>query len=220
MSKLSSYDSCEHLKHKLWLKEGLRVKLAIWLPTTKNRESPQFPCVQVACDISLESSQQGLQLCFRLHLHRRCTHKIMGPQSHRSPNYGNFRTPTWVLVPWPCIKYIIRGKVVASPKSGPWWVLWICVCPWFVRAPKCSNYVLTNLLFGLCKYVWVIEVLFDLPSPISELQHAPQPPKCCKLGSAPQLFLLPLFPPLDSQLSPSRSLGVRQKTSCKWNHYL
>jgi hypothetical protein len=37
----------------------------------------------------------------------------------------------------------IRGKVVASPKSGPWWVLWVWVCPWLVLAPKvlqlCAN---------------------------------------------------------------------------------
>jgi len=26
----------------------------------------------------------------------------------------------WVLILWPSIKYIIRGKVVASPKFGPW----------------------------------------------------------------------------------------------------
>jgi hypothetical protein len=29
---------------------------------------------------------------------------------------------------------------------------------------KCSNYVLTNLLFGLCRSVWVIELLVHLPS--------------------------------------------------------
>jgi hypothetical protein len=74
----------------------------------------------------------------------------------------------WVLVPWLGTKYTIRGKVVASPKSGPWWVLWICVCPWLVRAPKCSNYALTNLLFGLCRSMWVIELLINLLSPISE----------------------------------------------------
>jgi hypothetical protein len=26
----------------------------------------------------------------------------------------------WVLTPWPSTKYNIRGKVVASPKSGLW----------------------------------------------------------------------------------------------------
>jgi hypothetical protein len=29
------------------------------------------------------------------------------------------------------------------PKSKPWWILWICVCSWFIRAPKvfqlCTN---------------------------------------------------------------------------------
>jgi hypothetical protein len=35
----------------------------------------------------------------------------------------------WVLVPWPSTKNTIRGKVVASPKFGPWWVLWIHGCP-------------------------------------------------------------------------------------------
>jgi hypothetical protein len=31
-----------YLKHKLWPKEGPRVKLPIWLPTTKSRESPNL----------------------------------------------------------------------------------------------------------------------------------------------------------------------------------
>jgi hypothetical protein len=74
-----------------------------------------------------------------------------------------------VLVPWPSTKYTIRGKVVASLKSGPWWVLWIHVCSWLVRAPKCSNYALTNLLFGLHRSMWVIELLINLPNPIPEL---------------------------------------------------
>ncbi len=70
----------------------------------------------------------------------------------------------WVLVMWPCTKYNIRGKVMASPKSRPWWVLWICVHMWLVRAPKCSNYALTNLLISLCRSVWVIDLLVNLPS--------------------------------------------------------
>jgi hypothetical protein len=78
--------------HKLWPIERLGVKLVVWLPTTKSRESPQFPCVQVACDIKLESSWQGLQLCVRPHLNQRFTNKVMGPQSRESPNFGNFGT--------------------------------------------------------------------------------------------------------------------------------
>jgi hypothetical protein len=38
-------------------------------------------------------------------------------------------------------------------------------------------------------------MLVILPSPISELQHAPLPPKCYEPGNVPQLFILPLFSP-------------------------
>jgi hypothetical protein len=55
----------------------------------------RFPCVQASCDILLKRSWQGLQLCFRPHLKQRFAHKVMGPQSCRSPNFGNFGIPTW-----------------------------------------------------------------------------------------------------------------------------
>jgi len=71
-----------------------------------------------------------------------------------------------VLVPWPCIEYTIRGKVVASPKSGSWWILWVRICPWLILAPKCSGYALTNLLFGMWRSMWVNDCLslFLVPS--------------------------------------------------------
>jgi hypothetical protein len=55
------------LKHKLWPKEELGVKLPIWFATIKSWKLPWFPCVQVACHIPLESSWQGLQLCFKFY---------------------------------------------------------------------------------------------------------------------------------------------------------
>jgi hypothetical protein len=66
MSKMGLHDLFGHLKHKLWPKERPRVKLVVWLPTTKSQESTQFPCVYVACNIFLESFQQGLQLALDL----------------------------------------------------------------------------------------------------------------------------------------------------------
>jgi hypothetical protein len=77
---------------------------------------------------------------------------------------------------------------MASPKSEPWWALWVRGYPWLIRASKCSNYALTNLFFGLCRYVWVSEFLVNLPNPTPELQHAPFTPKCWEPGSAPQLL--------------------------------
>jgi len=42
----------------------------------------------------------------------------------------------WMWASWKGTEYTIKGKVVASPKSEPWWVLWVRICPWFVLAPK------------------------------------------------------------------------------------
>jgi hypothetical protein len=49
MSKMGFHDTFEFLKHKLWPKEGPRIKLSIWHPTIKSRESPWSPCMQVVC---------------------------------------------------------------------------------------------------------------------------------------------------------------------------
>ncbi len=170
------------------------------------------------CHILLNSFQ-GLQLCFRHNFNRRSAHKIMGPQSCESPNLGNFETPTcesgdkmtFGLALWLSTKNIIRGKVVASLNFGLWWVLWVRVCPCFVRAQKCSNYALTYLLFGLCKSMWINDLLATFPNLIPKLKYAPLPPKCYEPRNALQLLLLPLFSPLDSQLNLSRSLGVHHQ---------
>jgi hypothetical protein len=133
MCKMNLHDPFEYLKHTLWPKEGSGVKLTIWFSTTKNQESPWFPCLQVACNIPLKRSQWGLQLCFKPHPNWRFAHKIMGLQSCKNYNFGSFETPTWkfrdsnlrvprqndiwVLFLCPCIEHIIRGKVVVFPKS-------------------------------------------------------------------------------------------------------
>jgi len=135
-----------------------------------------------------------------------CNIQVIAKKKVRSPEINDI----WVLVPWLGTKYIIRGKVVASPKFGSWWVLWVCVCSWFIHAPKCYNYALTNLLFSLCMSMWVSEVFVNLPSPIPKLQHGLLPPKCCEPGNAPQLLFLSLFSPFDSQLDP-KELGGASK---------
>jgi len=115
---------------------------------------------------------------------------------------NHFKTPRtkWHLGVGPMARYKVyyKASVVASPKFGPWWILWIRVYTWLVHAPKCSTYALTNLLFCLCKFRWVIKLLVNLPSPILELQHAFLPPKCYEPVSMPQVLLLPLSSPLDS----------------------
>jgi hypothetical protein len=51
-----------HLQPKLWAKEGPGVKLAVWLPTTKSRESTSSQRRLEKCDTALESSRRELQL--------------------------------------------------------------------------------------------------------------------------------------------------------------
>jgi hypothetical protein len=69
------------------------------------------------------------------------------------------------------------------------------------------------LLFGLCRSVWIIDSLVTHLRLIPKLQHAPLPLKSYEPGSMPQLLLFSLFSPLDSQLSPSKGLGVCHKVS-------
>jgi hypothetical protein len=55
MSKMGSHEPFGHLQHKLWQKERLGVKLAIWLPTIKSRELTRPQCMQVECNTPLEA---------------------------------------------------------------------------------------------------------------------------------------------------------------------
>jgi hypothetical protein len=58
----------------------------------------------------------------------------------------------WVLAPLPGIENTIKGKEVASPKYGSWWVLWVCVCPWFIHAQKVLQLCINQLV------VWFVQV--------------------------------------------------------------
>jgi hypothetical protein len=93
MSKMGLHDPFGHLQHKLWQKERPGIKLAIWLPTTKSRESTRLSCVQVACDTPLESFRQELQLCCRPRLDRRSERKVIAPQSYESSNLAVSELP-------------------------------------------------------------------------------------------------------------------------------
>jgi hypothetical protein len=89
---MASHESFGHLQHKLWSKEGPGVKLAVWLLTTKSRESTRSRCVQAECDTPLESSWGELQVCFKHHPDWRSEQGVMSCQSPGSPNWDNFGT--------------------------------------------------------------------------------------------------------------------------------
>jgi len=74
-----------HLQPKLCAKEGPGVKLAVWLPTTKSRESTSFRRCFEECDTALERSQQELQLWFRTRPDPSLGRGVMAAQSSGSP---------------------------------------------------------------------------------------------------------------------------------------
>ncbi len=161
MSKMSLHDPFGHLKHKLWPKEGSGVELAIGLPTTKSRESTRFPCVQVACNISLEISKQGLQLCFRTHLNRRSERKIMGPKVVGVPIVGISKLPLG-SPKTKChldVSLVERHKVYYKGEGDGFPQVRTVVnlvspnYPWLVLAPNVLQLCTNHLVLVLCRSV-------------------------------------------------------------------
>jgi hypothetical protein len=152
------------LKHKLWSKEGSGVKLPIWLPTIKSLESPRFPYVQVACNIMLKSSWRGLQLCFRPHLNQSLHTKLWAPKVTKDPTLGISGFPLGNpetkchLDAGPMARHRVyyKGEGGGCPQLR---VVVSLVSQSLVLTPKVPSYAVTNLLFGLCKSVWVIDCL-------------------------------------------------------------
>jgi len=147
-----SHCSFRYLKQKLWPKEESGVKLPVWLPTRKSRESTRFTCLQTACDILLERSGWGLQLCFKSHFDPRSTCKVMGLQSCRSPNLGDFGTKSHLDV-----GLVERCKVYYKGEGGGFpqvraVVSLVCpCCPWLVLTPKMFQLRTNHLVWVLCR---------------------------------------------------------------------
>jgi hypothetical protein len=99
-------------------------------------------------------------------------------QEFQDSNLGVSRqNDIWVLALWPGTYNTIRVRWWLPPSPG-------CDESWesmFAHGlsvyQKCSNYALTNLLFGLCRSMWVIEFLVTLSSPHLKIPTRPSTPK-------------------------------------------
>jgi len=149
----------------------------------------------------LESSQWGLQLCFIPHFNWKFAHKIMGSKVLGVPILGipglqlvSLKTK-WHLDAGPVARHIeyYKGEGGGFPQV---WAMVSLMSPFghgsFMHQ-KCFNYALTNLLFGLCMFVWIIDLLISLLSPHPKARAHPFTPKCYELKSVPQLLILLLF---------------------------
>jgi hypothetical protein len=163
---MASHWSFGHLQPKLWAKERLGVKLAVWLPTTKSRESTRSRCALGECDTSLERSRQGLQDWFRPHPDPRLGRGVMAVQSPESPtgtHSGQLRDSISGVpgkcdirmpLPWVNAEYTIGSMVMASPEPGPWCVLWVQISPWLVLAPNACRMSSNQLVLILDADLW------------------------------------------------------------------
>jgi hypothetical protein len=141
---MGSHDPFGHLKHKLWPKEGSGVELAIWLPTTKSQELLRFLTCRWHATYHWKALNEGYNFASNFISIGGFHTKLWAPEVVGVPtlgisrfSFGSPRTKCHLrLVPWPVTKYTIKGKVVAFPKSGLWWVLWVRISLWFVLAPK------------------------------------------------------------------------------------
>jgi hypothetical protein len=102
---------------------------------------------------------------------------------------------------------------MASPKSEPWWVLWVYVCSWLVYALKVLKLRTNQLVVWFVQFRVSNWLLIILPSPhLGALTHLSTPKVLRAKERAPTPYFFIVFT-LDSHLNLSRSLGVRQLCS-------
>ncbi len=90
-------------------------------------------------------------------------------------------------------EYYKGKKVVISPKSRPWWILWVHVYLWFVCAPKVFQLCTNQLVVWFVQVHVNIDMLVTCPNPHLGTPARPSTLKCCKLNNVPQLLIFPLF---------------------------
>jgi len=95
MSKMALHCPFGHLQPQLWAKEGPGVKLPVWLPTTKSRESTSSRRCFKKCDMALESSRRELHLWFKPRPNPSLGRRATTVQSPETPTRDSFGTPTW-----------------------------------------------------------------------------------------------------------------------------
>jgi hypothetical protein len=163
---MASHWSFGHLQPKLWAKEGPGVKLAVWLPTTKSRESTRSWHALGECNTSLKRSRRRLQDWLRPCPDPRSGRGVMAIQSPGSPtetHSGQLRDSIsgvlgkcdiWIWVPRRIIEYTIGNMVVTSLEPGPWCVMWVRISPWLVPTPNACIMSSNQLVLVLDAGLW------------------------------------------------------------------
>jgi hypothetical protein len=204
MFKMGSHDPFGNLKHKLWPKEGLKVKSSIWIPV-KVKNFLNFLACRYFATYFWKSLDEGYNFALDLTsiegLHTKLwAPKITGVQFKEFWD-SNLRISgqngIWVLALWPSTKNIIKGKWWPPPNPSCDESCEFVFAHGLSMHQKCSNYTLINL-FGLCRSMWIIDLLVILPSPHHGALTRPSTPKVLWVRErAPTLYPFVVHP-LDS----------------------
>jgi hypothetical protein len=174
MSKMGSHRPFGHFKHKLWPKEGPRVKLAIWLWPLKVRNRPNFVAHRwhVACH--WKALDERYNFAWNLISIQGLHAKLWGPKVAGVPTLaisglplGSPETKSHLDVgTMERCRVYYKGKVVASPQVRAMVSLVSLNCPWLVLAPKVLQLCTNHFVLVLCRPVWVNEAcqFFLVPS--------------------------------------------------------
>jgi hypothetical protein len=127
MSKMASHWRFGHLQPKLWAKEEPGVKLAVWLPTAKSRESTWSRRALGECDMPLERSWRGLQDWLDLVSIGGRGEELWlskAPGVHTGIVLGNFGTPLWESWEKMTFGCGCHGESQNILYGGRWWLPW------------------------------------------------------------------------------------------------
>jgi hypothetical protein len=157
--------------------------------------------MKVACDIRLKDLDKSYKFSSDL-ISIEVWKKIYGPPKLRESQFWNFQdfnlgilgqNDIRVLALWPGTKNNIRGKWWLPPSSGHGESCESVFTRDEYVHKKCSN-ALTNLLFGLWRSVWIIDLLVTPPSPHLRAQAHPSTPKVLRAREcAPILYSSVVF---------------------------
>jgi hypothetical protein len=120
------HEPFRHLQHKLCAKEGSRVKLAVWLPTTKSRISTRTGAWRQSATHRWKGFKESYKFALDLIPIGGLSKELWAAKVSRvQTGTVSGQKAIWMWPPWSGAEYTIWGKVVASPESGPWWVKWV-----------------------------------------------------------------------------------------------
>jgi hypothetical protein len=128
---------------------------------------------------------------------------MYGPPKLRKFQFCEYskQNDIWVQAPWPNTKNTIKGKgwLPPNPRCNE-------SCEFmFVYGSSmhqnCSNYALTNLLFSLCRSMWIIDSLVTRPNLHPETPTCPSTPEVLRTRECTPTFYPFVIFTLDTQLS-------------------